>query len=133
MQTKLAVKLGNPLGAAWWLPSYTLSLAVSFLLFGVNSDLFGHRWFILAGNIIVGIGHVICASAKGIDQFIVGLVIIGIGAGNSQLALCAIPELLPNKYRHIGIVISDGLSFFAVICGPIIGRFAIESGPTAWR
>jgi hypothetical protein len=38
------------------------------------------------------------------------------------MAMCSIPELLPNKFRHIGICISDGFVFLIVIIGPIVGR-----------
>jgi hypothetical protein len=41
-------------------------------------------------------------------------------------------RLMPNKYRHIGIVISDGFVFFIVVVGPVVGRFAIDVGDN-WR
>ena len=34
---------------------------------------------------------------------------------------------MPNKYRHIGITIADGLVFVVVVIGPIVGRYAIET------
>ena len=37
-----------------------------------------------------------------------------------------------NKYRHIGICISDGIVFFAVVVGPVVGRYAIDAGDN-WR
>ena len=43
-----------------------------------------------------------------------------------------IPRLMPNKYRHIGIVISDGFVFFIVVVGPVVGRYAIDVGDN-WR
>jgi hypothetical protein len=39
---------------------------------------------------------------------------------------------MPNKYRHIGIVISDGFVFFIVVVGPVVGRFAIDVADN-WR
>jgi hypothetical protein len=39
---------------------------------------------------------------------------------------------MPNKYRHIGIVISDGFVFFIVVVGPVVGRYAIDVGNN-WR
>jgi hypothetical protein len=41
---------------------------------------------------------------------------------------CSIPEMLPNKFRHIGITLSDGFVFLIVVIGPVVGRYAIESG-----
>jgi hypothetical protein len=42
------------------------------------------------------------------------------------LAAFAIPELLPNKWRHIAVVIADAVVLFAVVVGPVAGRFAIQ-------
>lgn len=43
----------------------------------------------------------------------------------------ALPELLPNKWRHIGVVIADAGIFFDVIVGPVVARIAYKHG--AWR
>lgn len=48
------------------------------------------------------------------------------------MAMCSIPELMPNKYRHIGIVISDAFVFVAVVIGPIAGRYAVDTGSN-WK
>lgn len=37
---------------------------------------------------------------------IVGMGLLGWGGGCCQLAAFALPELLPNKWRHIGVVIA---------------------------
>lgn len=87
-----------------------------------NSDLFGRRIILLAGNAICCIGFIVTATSYGSNQFIAGLAITGFGGGFCQMAMCSIPELMPNKYRHIGICISDGFVFLIVIIGPIVGR-----------
>ncbi|CAN9135419.1 unnamed protein product [Alternaria alternata] len=43
-----------------------------------------------------------------------------------------IAELLPNKFRHIGICLSDGFVFLIVIIGPIVGRYAINVDAWQW-
>lgn len=58
------------------------------------------------------------------------MAILGFASGMSQLGLIAVPELLPNKYRHIGIVVSDAVLFPILIVAPIIGRYAIKD-PTS--
>lgn len=95
---------------------------------GANSDLFGRRTFIIMGNIFVFIGAIVGATSHSMTQSIVAHVIIGFGAGNCQLTTFAIPELLPNKWRHIGVVIADGVAFFNVIAGPVTARVAIRHG-----
>lgn len=44
IQGQLAASLGDAGNAVWFTESITLSLAVSFLICGANSDLFGRRW-----------------------------------------------------------------------------------------
>ena len=40
--------------------------------------------------------------------------IAGFGGGFCQMAMCSIPELMPNKFRHIGIALSDGFVFVRI-------------------
>lgn len=86
----------------------------------------------LFGEVLASVGMVISASAKSPEQFTAGLAIAGFGGGFCQMAMCSIPELMPNKYRHIGITLSDGFVFLIVIIGPIVGRYAIDVG-NGWR
>ena len=81
---------------------------------------------------MASVGMLICATSKTPIQFTAGLAIAGFGGGFCQMAMCSIPELMPNKYRHIGITISDGFVFLIVIIGPVVGRYAIDTG-SAWK
>lgn len=108
LQAGLATKFGKPLSYVWYVPAYTTGCSLGFLLAGANSDIFGRRIFLLFGHVTCCVGYLITATAKGSEQFTAGLAICGFGAGFCQMAMCAIPELMPNKYRHIGICISDG-------------------------
>lgn len=56
----------------------------------------------------------------------------GFGAGNAQLAAFALPELLPNKWRHISVTIADLGTWIDVVMGFIVGRYAIVHGDS-WR
>lgn len=77
-------------------------------------------------------GFIVGGTAKNNTSMIVAFAFIGFGAGNAQLAAFALPELLPNKWRHAAIVLADLGVFFAVVVGPVAGRFAIVHGD-AWR
>ncbi|KAF2006271.1 MFS general substrate transporter [Amniculicola lignicola CBS 123094] len=131
LQAKLAARFGEPTSSAWYIPAYTTGNAIGFLIAGANSDLFGRRLFLLFGNVVCCIGFIVIATSSGASQFTAGLAITGFGGGFCQMAMCSIPELLPNKYRHIGICLSDGFVFLIVIIGPIVGRYAIDSG--GWK
>ena len=127
LQSKLFVIFNNPTSMSWYVPAYTTGNSIGFLLAGANSDLFGRRLFLLFGNACCCIGFIITATATGASQFTAGLAMTGFGGGFCQMAMCSIPELLPNKYRHIGVCISDGFVFVIVIIGPIVGRVSFSS------
>lgn len=109
-------------------PAYTTGCGIGFLLAGANSDIFGRRPFLLFGNVLACLGFIVTATAKSSEQFTAGLAITGFAGGACQMAMCSIPELLPNKFRHIGVALSDGFVFLIVIIGPVVGRYAIATG-----
>ncbi|CAH0017768.1 unnamed protein product [Clonostachys rhizophaga] len=133
MQVKIATRFGDPLSYVWYVPAYTTANSIAFILAGTNSDLFGRRIVLLLGNSICSVGFIIIATAHSSTQFTAGLGITGFGAGFCQMAMCSIPELMPNKYRHIGITISDGFVYLIVVIGPIVGRYAIDEGNRDWQ
>lgn len=49
------------------------------------------------------------------------------------MAAFALSELLPNKWRHIGVVIADATTLMSVIIGPVTARFGFESGTWRWN
>lgn len=95
---------------------------------GANSDLFGRRYFILLGNISVFIGALIGATSHSVGQSIVAHSFLGFGGGNCQLATFTLSELLPNRWRHIGVILADGFVFFVVTAGPALARIAYAHG-----
>ncbi|KAK4994440.1 hypothetical protein LTR66_005528 [Elasticomyces elasticus] len=111
---------------------FITSVTISFMVCGANSDLFGRRYFIVPGHAFVFIGAIVGGTSRSMSQTIAAHVLLGFGSGNCQLAAFAIPELLPNRWRHIGVVIADGVTFFAVIAGPVTARVSITHGDN-WR
>ena len=49
------------------------------------------------------------------------------------MAAFALPELLPNKWRHIGVVIADFTVYIAVILAPVTARYGYEFGMWYWN
>ncbi|KAF2837878.1 fungal trichothecene efflux pump [Patellaria atrata CBS 101060] len=109
-----------------------MTVTIAFMVCGANSDLFGRRWFIVGGNVLLFIGFIVGGTAKNNNALIASMALIGFGAGNAQLAAFALPELLPNKWRHSAIVLADVGVYFAVVVGPVAGRFSIQHGDS-WR
>ncbi|KAJ5590769.1 hypothetical protein N7450_004741 [Penicillium hetheringtonii] len=129
----VSADMGEPNGYIWFVPAWTISITCGFLIFGPNTDLLGRRWFLVVGNLVTFIGHIVVASAKNTNQIIAGLVISGFGGSNCQMAAFALPELLPNKWRHIGVVIADLTVYIAVIVAPVTARYGYELGNWDWN
>ncbi|KAJ5199457.1 Major facilitator superfamily domain general substrate transporter [Penicillium cf. griseofulvum] len=147
----ISADMGDPTGYIWFVPAWTISITCAFLILyasetphlhnpklikfpsGPNTDLLGRRWFLVLGNLVCFIGHIVVASAKSTNQVIAGLVISGFGGANCQMAAFALPELLPNKWRHIGVVIADFTVYIAVIVAPVTARYGYELGTWAWN
>jgi MFS family permease len=128
IQAQLAAGPLNSVAAqgAWITSVYSLAGTIAFMTCGANSDLFGRRAFILFGNILMIVGAIIGATSYSISQTIAAHAILGFGGGNCQIAAFALPELLPNKWRHIGVVIADAGIYFDVIVGPVVARIAYK-------
>lgn len=55
------------------------------MICGANSDLFGRRWFLIFGNVLLFAGHLMSGLAKNGTTMIAGFALIGFGAGNAQV------------------------------------------------
>ena len=100
---------------------------------GTNTDLLGRRWFITLGNLVATVGHIVIATSKSPISPIVGMALAGFGGANAQMAGFALPELLPNKWRHTGVVIADATVNFGIILAPVGGLFGINVGGWRWN
>ena len=106
---------------------------ITILLFGCNSDLFGRRYFLIFSCVLGGVGYILCARAHSTKMLLSGLALLGAAGGVSGVALIAVPELIPNKYRHIGVVLADAVVYLFIILGPIVGRLVVIKGNDTWR
>ncbi|RFU26282.1 hypothetical protein B7463_g10045, partial [Scytalidium lignicola] len=131
--SNIAAEFGNAGDAAWFIPAWTLSITVCFMICGANTDLLGRRWFLVGGNVFCFIGEICIASAKNNTAVIAGMALAGFGAANCQMAAFALSELLPNKWRHIGVVLADLSVFIAVTIAPVTGRYGLETNSWGWN
>ncbi|KAM0339650.1 hypothetical protein ACHAPU_010832 [Fusarium lateritium] len=107
MPTQILQQIGMALGdtenIAWIPGSWSIGAAVSFSVAGGLSDIFGRRWVLLSGQTIILVGAIVCAFAETTLRIVTGTTLIGFGAGVIMVSYPGISELLPNKYRGIGI------------------------------
>ncbi len=101
-------QLGGQDALAWVVGAWSLSTACSFSLAGPLSDTFGRRNPILVGQSIVLLGCVCGGVAQNVTTLIAGETLIGFGCGIVFVAYAGVPEMLPNKWRSLGLGILEG-------------------------
>jgi MFS family permease len=95
----IATDFGDGTASNWFVASWVISITIAFMLAGANTDMLGRRWFLIAGQFICTVGHLVVGTAQSNPQVIAGMAISGLGAALCQMAAFALPELLPNKWR----------------------------------
>ncbi|KAL3426727.1 Vacuolar basic amino acid transporter 5 [Phlyctema vagabunda] len=133
IQTQIGTRLGDMTNLVWIAGSWSVASSVSFSMAGSLSDIFGRRWVVLSGNLITIIGAIIGATADTVKIIVAGSTFIGFGAGIIFVAYAGIPEMLPNKYRGIGLgwtelCITIPWSTFSVL----IGNQLVEKATWKW-
>lgn len=61
------------------------------------------------------------------------MTIVGFGGANCQMAAFALSELLPNKWRHYGVVLADLTTLMAVTMGPVTARYGMATDTWRWN
>ncbi|KAG9230345.1 putative Isotrichodermin C-15 hydroxylase [Amylocarpus encephaloides] len=133
IQSEVAASFGTPNEFIWFIPAWSLAITVCFTIAGANTDLLGRRWFLVGGNLICFVGHLVIATSKSASAVTAGMAVVGFGAANCQMAAFALSELLPNKWRHLGVVFADLTTLIAVVVGPVTARYGMVTGTWRWN
>ncbi|KAK3110940.1 hypothetical protein LTR53_014275, partial [Teratosphaeriaceae sp. CCFEE 6253] len=133
--TSVLVQLSQEIGGEkidFWIPSgWGAAAAVGFSIAGRLSDIFGRRPVILFGQVLTIIGGIIACTAKSMNQLIAGEVILGASIGTISVAYAGISEILPNRYRGMGLAWTEfNLSTWAVP-GTLLANAMISQA--TWR
>ncbi|KAK2051904.1 major facilitator superfamily transporter [Colletotrichum caudatum] len=117
---------------AWVVGSWSLSTACSFSLAGPLSDVFGRRMLVLGGQFVVGIGCIAATTAHNIATLIAAETLIGLGTGFLFVSYAGVPEMLPNKWRSLGLgILEAGIAvpwgLVSVLLGNALFKYA------SWR
>ncbi|KAM0331285.1 hypothetical protein ACHAQA_002955 [Verticillium albo-atrum] len=100
--------LGDDADFAWVVGAWSLATACSFSLAGPLSDVFGRRNLILGGQAVVLVGAIVGATAQSVVSLIAAEAVIGFGTGFVFVSYAGVPEMLPNKWRSVGVGILEG-------------------------
>ncbi|KEF61057.1 uncharacterized protein A1O9_02622 [Exophiala aquamarina CBS 119918] len=135
LATPILVQLSEKLGGeniSFWIPSgWGAAAAVGFSIAGRLSDVFGRRYVILAGQLLTIIGGAIACSAQTMNQLIAGEVILGGSIGTVSVAYAGISEILPNKWRGVGLAWTEFNLATWAIAGTLLANALLSHA--SWR
>lgn len=89
--TEIATSFGDVTGSNWYVASWIISITIAFMIFGANTDMLGRRWFLISGQVVCFVGHLITGTSHSNAQIIAGMAIEGFGAALCQMAAFALP------------------------------------------
>lgn len=115
----------------WITGSWNLGGAIFVTVGGRMSDIFGRRYFFLAGSAILIVGSIVSATGQSINQTIAGGALFGAGSGFLEMAFGAVQEVVPNKHRGITIGVFDASSIIAQIMP--LATWGIIKTTGTWR
>lgn len=129
--TYINAELGPDPRYTWITISWNLGGAMFVTVGGRLSDIFGRRYFFIAGAVILIIGSVVSATGQSINQMIAGGALFGCGSGFLEMAFGAVQEIVPSKYRHVTIGLFDAASIVAQVM-PVVSWVIIKETGN-WR
>lgn len=95
--------------------------------------MFGRRAGIVSGAGIVTVGLIVISAVRSAPGIIGGMVVLGIGSALVQISTFAIAELLPNKWRHIAAMLSEGCVLVENLVAPVTARYSLATGTWRWN
>ncbi|MBM7659551.1 EmrB/QacA subfamily drug resistance transporter [Bacillus mesophilus] len=123
----IAADLGNFSLYSWVFSSYLLMNAVTVLIYGKLSDLFGRKPVLMIGIIIFLIGSILCGFATSMEMLIVFRFIQGFGAGAVMpIASTIVGDLYTKEERAKIQGYLSSVWGISAILGPAIGGLLVQ-------
>ncbi|KIX92186.1 uncharacterized protein Z520_12067 [Fonsecaea multimorphosa CBS 102226] len=133
LQTIVTDLGGSPDNFTWIVGSWSLASAVSFSLAGPLSDVFGRRIPMLAGEVMNILGCIVTGTAQNIPAIYAGQTLIGLGTGVIFVAYAGVPEMLPNKWRSVGLgLLEAGIAIPWAMTSTILAVALTERASWRW-
>lgn len=118
---------------SWVFSLYFLTTTVTVPLWGRLSDLYGRRFFYLAGIILFVSGSMACGLSSSMTQLIIFRAVQGTGAGALiPLGMTIIGDIFPLERRARMQGLFSGVWGLASILGPPVGGFVTDQFSWRW-
>ncbi len=129
---RITTDLGGFAQYAWVATAYLVASTVTLPIAGKLSDMYGRKWFLVAGIMVFLIGSVLCGISQTMTQLIMFRAFQGLGAGAIMgLAFIIIADLFPPSERGKYAGFLSGVFGLSSVIGPTLGGYLTDS--LSWR
>jgi EmrB/QacA subfamily drug resistance transporter len=130
---RIIADLGGFNQYTWITTAYIITSAVAVPITGKLTDIYGRKWFYLAGLIIFIGASVLCGFSQTMAQIIIFRGIQGIGAGIMMAnAFTVIGDLFPPAVRGKYQGLMSGVFGLSAIIGPTLGGYVTDRLSWHW-
>ena len=117
----------------WVATAYLLTATIMMPIVGRLTDMYGRKWFYIAGIIVFLAGSALCGISQNMTQLIMFRGFQGIGAGVMMAnAFIVIGDLFPPSERGKYQGLTMAVFGFSSIIGPLLGGFITENISWHW-
>ena len=117
---------------AWVTTAYMLTSTLGVPVFGKLSDIYGRKYFYIAGVLIFLVGSWLCGVSQDMNQLIGFRALQGVGAGiNEGLAFAIIGDIFPPARRGRVQGIFGAVFGLSSVIGPTLGGWLTDN--VSWR
>ncbi|KAK2752229.1 trichothecene efflux pump [Colletotrichum kahawae] len=131
--TDVNESIGPDSNIVWVSLASNLAQAVMLTMTGRLSDMFGRRYFQVAGTALALIGCIIGATSKTVNTLIGANVLIGLGSATQVSFPYLISELVPMKYRYFASSYIYALLIPVSGVAPVVATSLVANAPGGWR
>jgi EmrB/QacA subfamily drug resistance transporter len=129
---RIITDLGGFAQYTWVFTSYIITETIALPLTGKLSDMYGRKWFLVAGMGIFVLGSFLCGISQSMTQLIIFRGVQGIGFGAmSALGFIIIADIFPPEERGKYSGLMASVLGFSTIFGPMLGGYLTDA--LSWR
>jgi EmrB/QacA subfamily drug resistance transporter len=117
----------------WITTVYVITSTIAMPITGKLTDMYGRKWFYIAGLAIFIVGSLLCGLSQSMTQIIAARGFQGIGGGMMMaIAMIVIGDLFPpaERGKYQGLMV--GANGLATVIGPTLGGFITDHFTWHW-